>query len=121
MLGKELISINLLESPIVKEYITTFPETGENRVEKGYPKYGLEKGEGKVYINSKQYFIGIPETIWNLNIGGYQVLEKWLKDRRGRMLTYDDLTHYQKVVVALTETIRIMKEIDKAIPEWPIK
>jgi len=121
ILGKNLISTNLLESLIVKEFITTYPETGENRIEKGFPKYSLEKGEGRVFINSNQYFSGVPETIWSMNIGGYQVLAKWLKDRRGRQLTYDDLTHYQKVVVALSETIRITKEIDKAIPEWPIK
>ena len=53
-------------------------------------------------------------------VGGYQVLDKWLKDRRGRMLTFDDLAHYQKVVVALQETIRLKAEIDAAIPEWPL-
>ena len=53
-------------------------------------------------------------------IDGYQVCHKWLKDRKGRALTYDDLTHYQKVIVALKETIRLMAEIDKMIPGWPI-
>ena len=55
------------------------------------------------------------------HIGGYQVCQKWLKDRKGRTLTYDDLAHYQKVIVALKETIRLMSEIDKAIPKWPIE
>ena len=55
------------------------------------------------------------------HVGGYQVCEKWLKDRRDRQLSYDDLTHYQKIIVALKETICLMEEIDKAIPEWPIK
>ena len=54
-------------------------------------------------------------------MGGYRVCEKWLKDRRGRQLSFDDLMHYQKVVVALKETIRLMAEIDKAILEWPIE
>lgn len=54
-------------------------------------------------------------------MGGYQVCEKWLKDRKGRKLSFDDLMHYQKVVVALQETMRLMQEIDKAIPSCPIK
>jgi predicted helicase len=67
-----------------------------------------------------QYFEGIPPEVWNFHIGGYQVCEKWLKDRRGRTLTYGDLEHYCKVVTALSETIRLMAEIDAAIPKWPI-
>jgi len=63
----------------------------------------------------------VPRQVWEFHVGGYQVCEKWLKDRRGRNLSYDDLQHYQKVVVALSETIRIMTEIDKAIPSWPIQ
>jgi hypothetical protein len=49
------------------------------------------------------------------------VLDKWLKDRRGRQLSYNDLTHYQQVVVALQKTIELVGEIDAAIPEWPIQ
>jgi hypothetical protein len=68
-----------------------------------------------------QYFEGVPPEVWNFHIGGYQVCEKWLKDRRGRTLTYDDLEHYCKVVTALSETIRLMSAIDAAIPNWPIR
>lgn len=57
--------------------------------------------------------------VWNFHVGGYQVCEKWLKDRRGRKLTNDDITHYQNVVKALVETIRQMAEIDAATPKWP--
>ena len=67
-------------------------------------------------------FRGVPEEVWNFHIGGYQVCEKWLKDRKGRTLTDDDLAHYQKVVVALSETIRLMADIDRVIDEhggWP--
>jgi hypothetical protein len=67
-------------------------------------------------------FRGVPEPVWNFHIGGYQVCEKWLKDRKGRALSGDDIAHYQKIVVALSETIRIMAEIDEAIEEhggWP--
>ena len=56
-----------------------------------------------------------PKTVWNFHIGGYQVCEKWLKDRKGRKLLKADIEHYQKIVVALSETIRIMKEIDEVI------
>jgi hypothetical protein len=67
-------------------------------------------------------FQGVREDVWNFHIGGYQVCEKWLKDRRGRTLTKDDLAHYQKIVVALSETIRLMGEIDEVIEKaggWP--
>ena len=59
--------------------------------------------------------------VWNFHIGGYQVCQKWLKDRKGRTLTDDDSQHYQKIVVALKETIRLMAEIDHSIPDWPIE
>jgi len=69
-------------------------------------------------------FRGVPEPVWNFHIGGYQVCEKWLKDRTGRALTADDIAHYQKIVVALSETIRLMSEIDAVIAQhggWPLK
>jgi hypothetical protein len=62
----------------------------------------------------------VPPEVWNFHIGGYQACQKWLKDRKGRMLTYDELTHYQKVIMALKETIRLMAEIDVLIPGWPV-
>ena len=79
--------------------------------------------DGRVWINKKQYFGGVPQAVWDFRIGGYQVCHKWLKDRKGRQLTYDDLQHYQKVVVALHETVRLMAEIDETIEQhggWPI-
>jgi hypothetical protein len=63
---------------------------------------------------------GAPDFVVSLSIGGYQVCEKWLKDRRGRTLTYDDQLHYCKVVTALSETIRLMREIYELIPRWPL-
>ncbi len=67
-------------------------------------------------------FRGVPENVWNFHIGGYQVCEKWLKDRKGRTLTDEDIAHYHKIVIALTETIRLMAEIDQVIEThggWP--
>lgn len=114
--GGELVSLHLMESPTLSNLITKYPVTGDNTVEKVI----YSEKDHRVYINKTQYFEGVKPEVWNFHIGGYQVCEKWLKDRKGRTLSYDDLTRYQKVVVALKETIRIMAEIDKAIPSWPI-
>ncbi|MFZ4797290.1 MAG: type ISP restriction/modification enzyme [Bacteroidia bacterium] len=67
---------------------------------------------GKVFINETQYFNNVPEVAWNFYIGGYQPAQKWLKDRKGRKLEFEDILHYQKIIVALTETDRFMKEIE---------
>jgi len=130
-LGKELVPLHLLESPAVSKSITRYPNKGDDRVETGYPKYlapgqpepgtGKPLKRGRVYINEQQYFEGLPPEVWDFPVGGYQVCEKWLKDRRGRTLSYDDLNHYQKIVVALKETMRLMSEIDAAIPSWPVE
>lgn len=106
-LGGQLRQIHLLESPVVTKYITSYPIDGSNIVEK--PEYK----DGKVFINSEQYFERVPEVAWQFYIGGYQPAQKWLKDRKGRELSIDDILHYQKIIVALTETDRLMKEIDK--------
>jgi hypothetical protein len=91
---------------VVENYITQYPEDGSNLVVK--PKY---EG-GKVYINDTQYFDNVPEVAWEFYIGGYQPAQKWLKDRKERTLNFDDILHYQKIIVALTETDRLMREID---------
>jgi predicted helicase len=106
-LGGELRQIHLLESPTVERYITQYPKDGDNIVTK--PVYK----NSNVCINDTQYFANVPEVAWNFYIGGYQPAQKWLKDRKGRELGYNDILHYQKIIVALSETDRIMKEIDK--------
>ena len=70
-------------------------------------------GVGLVYINESQYFDNVPQVAWDFYIGGYQPAQKWLKDRKGRKLEFEDIFHYQKIIVALTETDRLMKEIDE--------
>ena len=117
--GAELVSLHLMKSPKLSELMTTFDIEGDNEVARAHPKY-IEKHE-RVHINKTQYFETVPQEIWEFHIGGYQVLHKWLEDRRGRKLSYDDLQHYQKIVVALSETIRIMSEIDAAIPQFPLE
>ena len=106
-LGGEIRQIHLLESPTVEKYITQYPIDGDNVV--GKPKYD----NGKVYINATQYFDNVPQTAWEFYIGGYQPAQKWLKDRKDRTLEFDDILHYQKIIVALSETARLMEEIDK--------
>jgi predicted helicase len=121
--GSELVSLHLVESPKLNTVITRYEQPGEHRVEKIHyvepnPKVGIKSG--RVYVNAKQFFEGVPKEVWDFHIGGYQVCEKWLKDRKGRTLSSDEIDHYQKIVVALSETIRIMREIDEIIPGWPL-
>jgi len=119
--GRELRQLHLMELPRVQEFITTFPKGGSNMVEKvtfiedkSHPEHGEgSEKNGKVYINSEQYFGNVSEIAWNFYIGGYQPAQKWLKDRKGRELSIEDIEHYQKIIVVLNETDRVMKEIDK--------
>jgi predicted helicase len=113
--GRELVELHLLKSPKVDDFVTTYPIAGDNKVEK------IMFAKGNVWINAKQCFGKVPENVWEFKVGGYQVCEKWLKDRKGRVLSSEDITHYQRVVVALKETIRLMKEIDKSIVKWPME
>jgi hypothetical protein len=107
-------------SSSVKVISPKLPLTFDNEVRvKIQPR--AKKPTGRVYINKTQYFEGIAPDVWEFQIGGYQVLHKWLKDRKGRKLSFDDLFHYQKIVVALKETMRLMEEIDELIPSWPIE
>ena len=86
--------------------------TGTPPKEGNLPQFSKKENLGRVYINDTQYFDNVPEVAWNFYIGGYQPAQKWLKDRKGRELSYEDILHYQKIIVALSETSRIMKEID---------
>ncbi len=119
-LGGELVAWHLLQHPDL-EWVgglrTTFPIGGDNRVEKGHPKY--DEAKQRVSINKAQYFEGVPPELWEHMVGGYQVLDKWLKDRKGRTLTSDDITHYQRIVRALAETRALMAAIDEAIGSFP--
>jgi len=130
-LGTELRTLHLLESPKVNKFITTFSKSGTDIIEKGYPKFiehpqAHEKQSGKpvnlegagigdVFINDEQYFGNVPKVAWEFYVGGYQPAQKWLKDRRGRQLSNEDIEHYQKFIVALAETDRIMGEVDEVL------
>jgi hypothetical protein len=114
--GRELVDLHLLKSKEIDPPTAKFEGKAENKVEK------VSYQENKVVINKDQYFEGITEEVWEYEIGGYQVCEKWLKDRKreGRTLSLDDIRHYCKVVTAIRKTIEIQKEIDKIYPEIEI-
>ena len=107
----------MLESETVEEFITEFNIDGDCVV--GKPRFEISPigvqnpfRVGMVWINETQYFENVPEVAWNFYFGGYQPAQKWLKDRKERKLEFDDIAHYQKIIVALTETDRLMKAID---------
>lgn len=120
-IGQQIREIHLLESPIVENFISSYPQDGTNIVGKPSFKISLlEEGPrevtqpvGRVYINDTQYFENVPEVAWYFYIGGYQPAQKWLKDRKDMELSYEDIAHYNKIIVALTATDRLMKEVDE--------
>jgi predicted helicase len=120
-LGGEIRQIHLLESDKVEDYITSYPINGNNKITRKITKNdigyeAIDDTKGKVWINDEQYFDNVPLVAWEFFIGGYQPAQKWLKDRKDRKdrtLDIEDILHYQKIIVALSETDRILKEINK--------
>jgi len=126
-LGAELVALHLMESHKLKKFITSLIGSSKFQVEK------VSYSDDTVWINKAKNcgFHGVPEKVWNFQIGGYKVCDKWLKDRQakggknprpGKVLSNLDIEHYQKIIVVLNETIRIMKEIDEVIDKhggWP--
>ena len=116
-LGGRLRAIHLMQSTELSPLITRYPVEGDNTitrkiVKKDYELTDKEQGLGRVWINDTQYFEGVPQKAWEFYIGGYQPAQKWLKDRRGRTLDFEEILHYQKIINALTLTHMIMQEID---------
>jgi predicted helicase len=121
-LGERLVDLHLMEK--FGKAAPNYPEQGNNLVEKiEYLELRDQSEQGRVYINTSQYFDGVAHGVWEFHVGGYQVCQKWLKDRKGRVLTFDDVRHYQRIVAALAETISLMASVDEVIEEyggWPI-
>ena len=103
--GEELRHLHLMED-LPHSTGTSFPIGGTMQID----CYRWE--QNRVYINSEQYFEGVPESAWNFYIGGYQPAQKWLKDRKGMTLSFEDVRHYQHIIYVLQQTERIMQEID---------
>ena len=122
--GSKLVELHTLKAE--GESSVDFDVPGSNVVEQfSYVPVNKETGvrQGRVHINAEQYFEGISPAVWQMRIGGSQVCEKWLKDRKGRTLTHDDIEHYQRTVSALAETRSLMAQIDALITDhggWPL-
>ena len=117
-LGGELVAVHLMESTKLIKFVTRWVGNGTAQVER------VSYSAKTVWLDKArtQGFSGVEEEVWNFRIGGYQVCHKWLKDRKGRALSDGELTHYQRIVVGLSETVRIMGEIDAVIEAhggWP--
>lgn len=104
-IGQQLIDLHLMTDTQRWKCSTTFPEEGSQLIDL------LKWKDNKVWINEKQYFGNVPEIVWNFFIGGYQPAQKWLKDRKGRTMSFDDIKHYLHIVHALTETIKLMQKL----------
>ncbi len=115
-LGNELINSHLLKQYELDDSFGEFIGKGESVVEK--LNYVLEKKIGKLYINKTQYFNNVPQQVYDFYIGGYQVLYKYLKDRKGRKLTYDEAGNVENIIRAIAFTIDQMNKIDKQAKNW---
>ncbi|GAB1406432.1 DNA methyltransferase [Thermomonas brevis] len=119
-IGAELIALHVMDQTLPR--ITRFDVAGDNRVDK--VRWSADgSGTGRVWINATQHFDRVPQAVWDMHIGGYRVAEKWLKDRKARALSYDDLEHYQRVIAALARTLELQDELDAAIARaggWPL-
>lgn len=104
-IGQQLIDLHMMRNTQNWKCDTTFPEPGSQQIDM------LKWKDKQVWINKQQYFGNVPEEVWNFYIGGYQPAQKWLKDRKGRTLIFDDIKHYLYIIHALAETIKLMQKI----------
>ncbi|MCH5238262.1 MAG: DNA methyltransferase [Muribaculaceae bacterium] len=104
-IGRELRHLHLMQNSASWKIETTYPVSGTNKVE------SLRYEDGKVFINETQYFGNVPKEAWELFIGGYQPAQKWLKDRKGKELGFEDIRHYQEIIYSLTKTKEIIENI----------
>jgi hypothetical protein len=116
-LGNQLLRCHLLQGPGIDEH--KFPASGSGEVDRA----DFEAGTERIYVNSRQYFTGVTDEIWGYKVGGYQVCQKWLKDRRDMPLSDEEILNYRRILAAIRRTIALMQEVDEAIEQnggWPI-
>lgn len=121
-LGQALVALHLMKRKAPE--VCSYPVAGDNRVDTvRFETENPTADTGKVFINTTQHFSNVPRAVWNYQIGGYQVANKWLKDRKGRLLTFADLQHYSQIIGALVRTMALQAEIEEAIDTaggWPL-
>jgi len=111
--GEALVELHLFKSGKLIKPIAKCEGSGNLRVE----KVTYDPTKACVYINPEKWFTGVPPEVWEYHIGGYQVSEKWLKDRKGRQLSFEEVSHYARVVTAIAETITIQRSLDDLFAE----
>ena len=111
--GEELVELHLLKSKKLVKPIAKCEGSGDLRV----VKVTYDQNKARVHINPEKWFAGIPPEVWEYHIGGYQVSEKWLKDRKGKELSSEEVAHYARVVTAIAETISIQQSLDDLFAE----
>lgn len=120
--GRELIALHTMQ--YIPQRVTRYDIPGSNEVVAVRYAPATNSTVGRVYINAVQFFDGVPQGVWDTHIGGYRIADKWLKDHKGRLLSYDEITHYQSVIAALARTLELQAQIDKAVGAvggWPLK
>jgi predicted helicase len=110
-LGKELVELHLLKHPSLSETEIGFPVSGSNTVE----KVRYDEENRRVYFNKEQYFDGISKAVWEYQIGGYQVMAKYLKDRKKRELSLEEIEHYRRMAKAIERTIEAQEEVEEVL------
>lgn len=115
--GKELRELHLMKTISQQDIITQYPVYDADNDNIVLLRKFVENDDdtGKVYINKAQYFDNVPKEAWEMTISGYQVADKWLKDRLNKKLTNEEIIHYQKMIVAIKRTIEIQEDIDNII------
>ena len=140
-IGERLVAVHLLKDPKVRDMFSpyaNFPIAGDNRVDsvrfeilaaenaknadedeslRSLRTLRQKENAGRVCINSTQYFENVPDEAWEFYVGGYQPAQKWLKDRKGRVLSSDDIMHYKSIIAALIETQRLMNELKEGVEQ----
>ena len=112
-LGAKLRRLHLLDNVQPEDGIAVFPVAGNNQVEKLSPIFpAFPASPIRVFINDTQYFDNVPPEAWTFYIGGYQPAQKWLKDRKGKTLNFNDVNHYRRIIRVLKETGELMQQIN---------
>lgn len=115
--GRDLVRLHLLRRSDNWPLITGFNGSGPNKIDAGYPRYIELAGEpgGRIYISKEKFFSGVERPLWNMQLGGMQVLREWLVARAGQTLYWRDLHHYQQVIVALARSLDALHDIDEVL------